>query len=104
MKQLAIIRTGGKQYLIFPGKKIKIEKLEKKEGEKVEFDQVLLLEDQKGFRVGTPLVEGAKAEGKILNQGKSKKVVVFKRKTKKRYQVKRGHRQLYTEVEITKIS
>ncbi|MCD6147849.1 50S ribosomal protein L21 [bacterium] len=103
MKQLAVIKSGGKQYLVFPGKKIRVEKLDKKEGEKIEFD-VLLLKDEKGVRLGCPLVEGAKVEGRVLKQGKSKKVVVFKRKTKKRYQVKRGHRQLYTEVEITKIS
>lgn len=103
MKQLAVIKSGGKQYLVFPGKKIRVEKLDKKEGEKVEFD-VLLLKDEKGVRLGHPLVEAVKAEGRVLKQDKSKKVVVFKRKTKKRYQVKKGHRQLYTEVEITKIS
>jgi len=79
MKQLAVIKSGGKQYLVFPGKKIRVEKLDKKEGEKIEFD-VLLLKDEKGVRLGCPLVEGAKVEGRVLKQGKSKKVVVFKRK------------------------
>jgi len=100
---LAIIKTGGKQYLVTPGDKIKIEKLDKPEGKEVTFKEVLLLEKGKKIEVGNPLVKRAKVLGKILKQGKSKKVVVFKYKSKTRKKKKRGHRQPFTEVEITKI-
>jgi len=112
---LVVIRTGGKQYLVSPGQKIKIEKIDpegkpsasygarKKEGKEVIFDQVLLLEKQNRIEIGTPFVKGAKVIGKILKQGKGQKVIVFKYKAKKRYKVKKGHRQLFTEIEITKI-
>jgi len=110
---LAVIKTGGKHYLVTPGQKIKIEKIEgpastrasagKKEGQEVIFDQVLLLEKNKKIEIGTPLVKGAKVIGKILRQGKAKKIIVFKYKSKTRYKVKKGHRQPFTEVEILKI-
>ena len=103
MAQLAVIKTGGKQYLVSPGQKIKIEKLPQKEGEEVVFNEVLLLEADKGVEIGTPLVEGAKVKGKVLRQAKAKKVIVFKFKAKKREKKKKGHRQLFTEVEITDI-
>jgi large subunit ribosomal protein L21 len=99
----AVIRTGGKQYLISPGDKIKIEKINKNEGEEVVFDEVLLLEKRNKVEIGTPKVKGAKVVGKVLKQGKGEKVIVFKYKPKKRYKVKKGHRQPFTEVEITKI-
>jgi large subunit ribosomal protein L21 len=99
----AVIRTGGKQYLVSPGDKIKIEKIEKKEGEEIVFDDVLLLEKQRKLEIGTPKVKGAKVIGKVLKQGKGEKIIVFKYKPKKRYKVKKGHRQPFTEVEITKI-
>jgi large subunit ribosomal protein L21 len=100
---LAVIRTGGKQYLCTPGQKLKIEKLNKKEGAEVTFNEILLVEKGKKVEIGTPLVKGAKVTGKVLKQGKGKKVIVFKYKAKKRYKVKKGHRQPFTEVEITKI-
>ncbi len=100
---LAVIKTGGKQYLVKPGDKIKVEKLPKKEGEEIIFDQVLLIEDGKNVKIGKPLVENAKVKGKILEQGKGEKIIVFKYKAKKRYKKKMGHRQLYTLVEITEI-
>lgn len=100
---LAVIKTGGKQYLVSPGQKIKIEKLNKKEGQEIIFGKVLLLEKGKKLEIGTPLVKGAKVTGKILRQGKAKKIIVFKYKPKTRYKVKKGHRQPFTEVEITKI-
>lgn len=100
---LAVIKTGGKQYLVSPGKKLKIEKLNKKEGGEITFNQVLLLEKGKKVEVGTPLVKGVKVIGKVLKQGKAKKVIIFKYKAKKRYKVKKGHRQPFTEVEIVKI-
>lgn len=100
---LAIIKTGGKQYLVSPGQKIKIEKLDKKEGAEISFNEVLLLEKGKKVEIGTPLVKGAKVIGKILKHGKGKKIIVFKYKSKKRYKKKQGHRQLFTEVEILKL-
>ena len=99
----AVIRTGGKQYLVSPGDKIKIEKVDKKEGQTVVFDDVLLLEKQRKLEIGTPNVKGAKVVGKVLQQGKGKKIIVFKYKPKKRYKKKQGHRQLFTEVEIKEI-
>jgi len=100
---LAIIKTGGKQYKISPGDKIKIEKLKKEEGKEIIFDQVLLVEKNKKLHIGNPLLKKAKVTGKVLKQGKGKKVIVFKYKPKTRYKKKQGHRQLFTEVEITKI-
>jgi len=99
----AIIKTGGKQYLVSPGDKIKIEKLEANEGKKTTFDQVLLVMKGKTVKIGTPLVIGAKVTAMVLKQDRAKKVIVFKYKPKKRYQKKMGHRQPYTEVEILKI-
>lgn len=97
---LAVIKTGGKQYKVAPGQKIKIEKLEGKEGDKISFAEVLLVSDGKNTQIGQPLIKGAKVSGKILKQDKADKVIVFKYKSKKRYKVKRGHRQPYTLVEI----
>jgi len=103
INMLAVIKTGGKQYLVVPGDKIKIEKLNKKEGEEVIFEDVLLLEKNKKLEIGTPLVKGAKVIGKILKQGKGEKVIIFKYKPKKRSKVKKGHRQPFTQIEIIKI-
>jgi len=120
MTQLAVIKTGGKQYLVIPGQKIKIEKIDpeglrpfrkrggiygagKKEGQEVIFDEILLLQKENKLEVGTPLIKGAKVTGKIIRHEKGKKIIVFKYKPKTRYKVKKGHRQPFTEVEITKI-
>lgn len=100
---LAIIKTGGKQYKVQVGDKIRVEKLAGEVDGKITFDEVLFVGDEKSVKVGTPIIEGAKVEGKILQQGKAKKVVGIKFKAKKRYKVKFGHRQPFTEVEITKI-
>lgn len=111
----AIIKTGGKQYKVSEGKIIKVEKLDVKEGETVDFNEVLLLAEAKKdakknaqeyakIEIGVPLVKGAKVAGKVLKQGRGKKVIVFKYKPKKRYKVKKGHRQQYTEIQITEIS
>lgn len=102
----AVIKTGGKQYLVTPGQKIKIEKIEKSDKEKdqeIVFDQVLLLEKSNKTEIGTPVIKGARVTGKILGQGKAKKVIAFKYNSKKRYKVKKGHRQPFTEVEIKTI-
>ncbi|MCX6763375.1 MAG: 50S ribosomal protein L21 [Candidatus Moranbacteria bacterium] len=101
---LAVIKTGGKQYKVQVGDKLKIEKLEGEEGSKITFDEVLLVGDDKNVKIGNPLVKGAKVEAKILKTSKQKKVTGIKFKAKKRYKVKFGHRQTMTEVEITKIA
>ncbi len=90
--------------MVSPGQKIKIEKLDKKEDSEITFDEVLLLEKGKKIEIGTPFVKDAKVVGKIISHGKAKKVIVFKYKPKTRYKVKKGHRQPFTEVEITEIS
>jgi len=100
----AVIKTGGKQYLVSPGDKIKVEKLEADEGKEITFDQVLLVEKGKSVEIGNPLVKGVKVKAKVLKQDKAKKIIVFKYKAKKRYQKKMGHRQPFTEVEILGIS
>lgn len=96
---LAVIKTGGKQYLVRPGDKIRIEKLDKKEGEQIAFSDVLLVEKNKKVEIGNPLVK-AEVTAKVLRHGKGDKIIVFKYKPKKRYSRKIGHRQPYTEIEI----
>lgn len=100
---LAIIKTGGKQYKIEKGDKIKIEKIEGNEGDVINFEEVLFVGDENDAKVGTPIVEGAKVEAKIIKTEKGDKVVGVKFKAKKRYKVKFGHRQTMTEVEILSI-
>ncbi len=100
---LAVIKTGGKQYLVQPGDKIKVEKLDKKEGEEFSFSDVLLVEKSKKIEIGNPLVKDAKVEARVLKHGRGDKIIVFKYKPKKRYSRKIGHRQPYTEIEITGI-
>ena len=96
----AIIKTGGKQYLVEEGSVIYVEKLDAEEGKEVSFDEVLMLDSQ----VGSPLVKDAKVTGKVLKHGKNKKIRIFhyvnKQKSTRKHQ---GHRQPYTKVEITKI-
>jgi large subunit ribosomal protein L21 len=101
---LAVIKTGGKQYLVKPGDKIQIEKIEGEVGQEVSFKEVLLLEKGNKIEIGFPIIEGAEVLGKILEQGRGDKTIVFKYKSKIRYKVKKGHRQHFTEVEIKKIS
>ena len=86
------------------GALLKIETLQGEPGAEISFDKVLLVADGDNVSVGTPTVSGAKVSGKILDQGKHPKQIIFKMRPKKRYRVKTGHRQKYTEVEITKIS
>ena len=98
----AIVATGGKQYKVSPGEKVKVEKLEGSVGDKVVLDSVLFLSESKA--VGTPYIEGASVETEITKQGKSKKVIVYKYKPKSGYHKKNGHRQLFTELSIISIS
>jgi len=100
---LAVIKTGGKQYIVQPGDKIKIEKLDEQEGKEIAFSDVLLVQDDKKLEIGNPIIKTAKVQAKILSHGKGDKIIVFKYKSKKRYSRKIGHRQPYTEIEITGI-
>ena len=100
----AVIDACGKQYKVAEGDLVFVEKLEANEGEKVTFDQVLLVSDDGKVKVGTPTVKGAKVEATVVKQGKAKKIVVFKYKAKKNERRKQGHRQPYTQVKIEKIS
>jgi|SRR3989344_1259614 len=103
MMQFAVIKTGGKQYKVSEGDVLSVEKLEHKE-DKILFDQVLLIAKDEDVKVGKPLVSGAKVEAKVIDEGKGKKKMVFRYKNKTRRRKKKGHRQLYTKVQITKIS
>lgn len=100
---LAVIRTGGKQYLVSPGETIQIEKITGDAGESVEFSDVLLLGDEKQATVGSPYIKGAKVTGKIVDQVKGEKLIAFKYRPKDRYRRKVGHRQKYTKVKIEQI-
>ncbi|MBI4050025.1 MAG: 50S ribosomal protein L21 [Candidatus Doudnabacteria bacterium] len=99
----AVIETGGKQYLISPKDKIKVEKLLAEAGKEITFDKVLLMQD-KETRVGKPYVSDAKVVGKVLKQGRTRKLKILKYKSKVRYRRRLGHRQQFTEVEIMSIS
>ena len=99
----AVIKTGGKQYLVQEGQQLKIEKINQKSGETVLFQDVLLVFNETSCHIGQPTLR-ANVEAKILNHEKAKKIIVFKYKPKKRYKVKKGHRQPYTLVKITKIN
>lgn len=99
----AIIRTGGKQFRAEPGQTIRIPSLGAEVGDKVTFDDVLVARTDDEVRVGSPVVAGARVEGEVLAHGKDAKIIVFKRKRRKNYRRKQGHRQKYTEVQISDI-
>ena len=99
----AIIETGGKQYRVSEGEFVFVEKLELNPEEVVEFDRVLTVVTDGDVSIGKPLVVGAKVTGKVVSQGKGKKIIVFKYKAKSNYRRRQGHRQPYTKVLIEKI-
>ena len=100
----AIIRTGGKQYQVSAGTRIRVEKIAGNVGDSVELKDVLVVSDGSTLNIGKPAVAGAVVLARIVEQGKAKKVLVFKKKRRKGYRVKRGHRQMYTALEISDIS
>ena len=100
----AIVRTGGKQYQVEAGDTLRVEKLQGEVGDTVELDDVLLVVDGETVTIGQPVVEGAKVVAKVLEQGRHKKIIVFKKKKRQGYQVKKGHRQMYTALKIETIS
>jgi large subunit ribosomal protein L21 len=99
----AVVKTGGKQYRVRPGDSIEVEKLPFEVGEQIELDQVLLVANGSGTKIGQPLVEGAKVKATVVRQVKGRKVVVFKFRPSKRYRRKRGHRQHHTRLRIDEI-
>ena len=100
----AVIRTGGKQYRVAPGDLVRIERLEGDVGSAVEFGEVLLASADDAVRIGTPLVSGARVLGTIVAQGRDRKILVFKKKRRKNYRRRRGHRQSITTVRVTEIA
>lgn len=99
----AIIQTGGKQFKVEKGSRLQIQKLEQEVGADVELGEVLLLNGDGGAKVGTPFVSGAKVLAKIVRQFRAPKVLIFKKRSKKGYRKKQGHRQSLTEIEIKDI-
>jgi large subunit ribosomal protein L21 len=99
----AVIRTGGKQYRVHEGDVLVIEKLGLDEGQKITFDQVLLVDHEEKTLIGTPYLENASVKGEIIENFKDKKVIVFKKKRRKQYKKKRGHRQELTRIKIEEI-
>jgi len=99
----AIFRSGGKQYKAEPGQVVQLEKLSGAVGESIALDQVLLLADGDQIQVGQPIIEGLSVTGKIVNQGRHRKILVFKHKRRKDYRKKQGHRQSFTAVLIQDI-
>ena len=100
----ALFRTGGKQFRAVPGKKIRIPSLDAAPGDTVTFDEVLLASDGKSVSVGQPLVDGASVTAEVIQHGRDKKLVIFKRKRRKGYRRKAGHRQGFTEVRVDQIA
>lgn len=100
----AVIKTGGKQYIVNEGTTLKVEKLDGDAGSKLNLSDVLMVGGNGEPKVGTPNVEGATVSAEILSQGKGKKILVYKKKRRKGYEKLRGHRQHYTELKIAKIN
>ncbi|MCD5415040.1 MAG: 50S ribosomal protein L21 [Clostridiales bacterium] len=100
----AVIETGGKQYRVQEGDVLNVERMHVQTDEMITIDKVLLVSKDDEVNVGTPFVEGAKVEAKVLEQGKAKKIIVFKYKPKKDYRKKQGHRQPFTKIQIEKIA
>lgn len=99
----AVINTGGKQYKVSANDKLRIEKLSEQEGKSIEFKQVLMINNNQDVELGTPIIDGAKVEGKIIKQTKNKTILVFKKRRRQNSRRKNGHRQKMSVIQITKI-
>jgi large subunit ribosomal protein L21 len=99
----AVVKTGGKQYRVSPGDSIEVEKLPFEVGEQIELDQVLLVANGSGTKIGRPVVDGAKVKATVTRQAKGRKVIIFKYRSSKRYRRKKGHRQHLTRLRIDEI-
>jgi large subunit ribosomal protein L21 len=100
----AIVEIAGQQFKVEEGKKIFVHRLDLEEGKKIDFDQVLLIEDEGKITIGEPVIKDAFVEGKVIDQVRGEKVIVFKKKKKKGYRIKNGHRQNFTHIEIVSIN
>ena len=100
----AVFRTGGKQYRARQGERVRIERLEAAVGDAVAFEEVLLVGEGAKVKVGAPLVSGGKVDAKVVSQGRDDKIIIIKFRRRKHYKRVQGHRQAFTEVEITGIS
>jgi large subunit ribosomal protein L21 len=100
----AVIKTGGKQYRVAPGEKIKIEQIPADVGSQIVLDQVLMVAEGESVKVGNPLVSGAKVSATVLAHGRGQKVRIFKLRRRKHYQKTQGHRQNYTEIRVDAIN
>ena len=100
----AVIVTGGKQYRVSQGDKLRVEKLDAAEGESVDLDQVLMVVDGDDVRIGTPVLDGGKVTAEVKAHGRGDKVDIIKFRRRKQHMKRQGHRQAYTELEITGIS
>ena len=100
----AVIKTGGKQYRVAPGEKIKIETIQADVGATIVLDQVLMVADGDAVKVGTPMVAGAKVSATVVSHGRGPKVRIFKMRRRKHYQKTQGHRQNYTEIRVDAIN
>ncbi len=100
----AVVKTGGKQYKVTQGEYLKVEKLEGNEGDTVELDQVLMIADGDKLKIGSPMVDGGKVTATIKSHGRHKKVEIMKFRRRKHHQKRTGHRQYYTEIEVTGIN
>ncbi len=100
----AILRTGGKQYQVEAGDSVRVEKLPGEVGDTIELDDILMVADGESVTIGRPQVEGARVKARIAEQGRAKKVIVFKKKRRQGYRVKRGHRQPFTTLVIEEIA
>ncbi len=100
----AIVRTGGKQYQVANGDQVRVEKLEGNVGDNVDLNDVLMVVDGEEVKIGQPVLDNAKVTAIIAEQGKGKKVIVFKKKRRKGYRLKKGHRQSFTALKIEQIS
>ena len=104
LRMYAVIQTGGKQYRVKEGETLKVETLEVDAGQQVEFDNVLLIQSDSGIKVGKPFVDGGKVTATVTGHGRHKKVTIIKFRRRKHYMRRAGHRQNYTEIQITGIS
>jgi large subunit ribosomal protein L21 len=104
LEMYAVIKTGGKQYRVSEGETLRIETLDANEGDSVDFDQVLMVGEGEDVRIGTPLLEGGKVTATVKSHGRGKKVEIIKFRRRKHHMKRMGHRQNYTEVEITGIT
>jgi len=100
----AVLNTGGKQYKVSQGDLIEVEKLESNTGDTVTLDQILMVGEGENIEVGSPYVSGYKVTGEVVEHGKGAKIIVFKKKRRKNYRRKNGHRQLFTQLKITEIT